>query len=285
MGIPGLDIDHLRSWIGREESAFDTVSIDLVQKFNATLDLSETQPATGDVAPLLINYCLAQPTAPTGRLGEDGHPQRGSFLPPVPLPRRMWAGSSLVFHGDLHVGDQVRRVSRIADVTVKEGRSGTLCFVSVEHRLDVAGVVKIEEVQNIVYREAATAQDASRPAAVEPAAAGEHSRPVAVSTPLLFRYSALTFNGHRIHYDRRYAVEVEHYPGLVFHGPLQATLLLNYARELKGRPPTRFSFRGLSPLFDDDDVRLNASDAPDGMRLWTARDGGPVAMSAEAIWS
>lgn len=282
---PSLDIEHLRQWIGREETASDIISVDLVRKFNAMLDLSTNEPVEGEVAPLLINYCLAQPTAPTGLLGDDGHPRKGGFLPPVPLPRRMWAGSSLLFRGELHVGDVVRRISRIADVTVKEGRSGTLCFVTVEHRLDVEGVSRVEETQNIVYREAALPRDASRPVAAEPAPAGTHSRPIAVSTPLLFRYSALTFNGHRIHYDRRYAMEVEHYPGLVFHGPLQATLLLNYATELKGRAPTRFTFRGLSPLFDDDKVSLHATQDDGTMKLWTARENGPVGMSAEAIWS
>ncbi len=281
-----LDVAHLRSWIGREEAASDTISIDLVRKFDATLDRPASLPFDGEAAPLLIHYCLAQPAAPTGLLGEDGHPQRGGFLPLVPLPRRMWAGSSLVFYGDLKVGDNVRRASRISDVSVKEGRSGVLCFVTVEHRVDVAGTLKLEETQNIVYREAASPQDAIKSATSGPIAAiGEHRRPIAVSAPLLFRYSALTFNGHRIHYDRPYATGVEHYPGLVFHGPLQATLLLNYATELKGRTPSRFIFRSLSPLFDDDDVSLHATLEDDRMRLWTARDNGPIGMSAEAIWS
>lgn len=279
-----MGIDHLRSWIGREETVSDFISIDLVQKFNATLDLPATNPVRGEAAPLLINYCLAQPSAPTHLLGEDGHPRRGGFLPPVPLPRRMWAGSSLIFHGDLRVGDLVRRASRISDVNVKEGRSGVLCFVTVEHKVDVAGTLKVEETQNIVYREAALPQDASKPVTAEAAPAGTHSRAIAVSTPLLFRYSALTFNGHRIHYDRRYATEVEHYPGLVFHGPLQATLLLNYAAELKGAAPKKFTFRGLSPLFDDDKVTMNAVDEDGRLKLWTSRENGPVAMSAEAIW-
>lgn len=283
-GAVSLDIEHLRSWIGREESASDIVSVDLVRKFNATLELSAAPVVPGDVAPLLVNYCLAQPAAPMSLLGEDGHPQRGDFLPPVPLPRRMWAGSSLMFHGLLRVGDEVRRVSRIADVAVKEGRSGSLCFVTVEHRLDVAGAPKIEETQNIVYREAASRKDAVKPVAAEPAPAGTHSKPIAVSTVLLFRYSALTFNGHRIHYDRPYATEVEHYPGLVLHGPLQATLLLNFATELKGKAPSRFAFRSLSPLLDNG-VNLHATEDGDTMKLWTARPDGPVAMSAEAVWA
>ncbi|NTF10572.1 protein dehydratase [Agrobacterium rubi] len=278
-----FDIQHLRSWIGREEVASDIISIDLVHKFKCTLNLPAGTPIWGETAPMLIHYCLAQPAAPTDLLGDDGHPERGGFLPPVPLPRRMWAGSDLAFRGDLRVGDLVRRVSCIADVVVKEGRSGMLCFVKVEHNIDVAGSLKIEETQNIVYREAARQQDVTPPQASAPLAA--NSRAINVSTPLLFRYSALTFNGHRIHYDRRYAMEVEHYPGLVLHGPLQATLLLNYAAELKGGAPARFTFKGLSPLFDNDKVYLHSGEEDGRMKLWTARESGPVAMSAEAIWS
>ncbi|MEO1988979.1 MAG: MaoC family dehydratase N-terminal domain-containing protein [Martelella sp.] len=282
-GTLPMDVDDIRTWIGREETASDVISVDLVQKYNSTLDLTTARPLWGDAAPLLIHYCLAQPYAPTHLLGEDGHPQRGDFLPPISLPRRMWAGSTVTFHGVLSVGDIVRRVSRISDVVVKEGRSGILCFVTLEHKVDVGGALKVEEAQNIVYREAASPGDDSKPARAE-APVGIYSRPIAVSTPLLFRYSALTFNGHRIHYDRRYATEVEHYPGLVFHGPLQATLLLNYAVELKGTAPKNFTFRGFSPLFDDDKVTMSATEENGRLKLWTARERGPVAMSAEAIW-
>lgn len=280
-----IDIEHLRSWIGRRETATDTVSIDLVHKFNATLDLAADLPVTGDIAPLLINYCLAQPAVRASLLGGDGHPQKGGFLPPVPLPRRMWAGSSLIFHGDFRVGDAVTRNSRIADVVFKEGRSGSLCFVTVEHRSEVDGRLVVEERQDIVYREAATAQGAAKAAdPAAPAPVGTHRRAMRVNPTLLFRYSALTFNGHRIHYDQPYAVHVEHYPGLVVHGPLQATLLLNLARELKGSVPKRFTFRGLAPLFDHDRISLNAEPTDQGFRLWTAREGGPVGLSAEAVW-
>ncbi|TCM46507.1 3-methylfumaryl-CoA hydratase [Rhizobium sp. PP-F2F-G48] len=279
-----MDVEYLRSWIGRKEVVSDFVSIDLVRKFNATLDLGERLPVVGDTAPHLIQYCLAQPAIQAHLLGNDGHPQKGGFLPPVPLPRRMWAGSNLVFHGHILVGDLVRRVSHIADVVIKEGRTGVLCFVTVEHKVDVAGKLLIEETQNIVYREAAMPQDPSKVAESEPAPTGQHQRDVVVSPTLLFRYSALTFNGHRIHYDRPYATEIEQYPGLVLHGPLQATLLLNYAAELKGGVPTKFMFRGQSPLFDDDKVSLHATEDNGRMKLWTAREDGPIGMSAEADW-
>jgi 3-methylfumaryl-CoA hydratase len=282
---PTIDIDRLHSWIGREEVAYDTVSTELVRKFNATLNIASEKPEEGQVAPLLVNYCLGQSIVHTDDLGEDGHPRKGGFLPPVPLPRRMWAGSNLTFHRDLHVGEVVRRVSRIDDVTVKEGRSGLLCFVTVQHRLDVGGLLAIEERQDIVYREAAIGPVPKPMIASDPLPSDTHRRMIAPAAPLLFRYSALTFNSHRIHYDRDYATQVEYYPGLVVHGPLQATLLLHLARDLKGRTPTRFTFRGLSPLFDDDRINLHAKEEGVVMKLWTMRDTGPVAMSAEAIWS
>ena len=276
-----LDIDHLRSWIGREEVAEDIVTADLVRKFKATLDLPGGPPQAGEAAPRLLHFCLAQPAAPTAALGPDGHPQRGGFLPPVPLPRRMWAGGSVTFQGDLRVGDAVRRVSRIADVVAKEGRTGLLCFVTVDHAIESKGRPLLQERQDIVYR-GLDGGAAKAPAAAEP---GRHRRRVDASAPLLFRYSALTFNGHRIHYDRRYVTEVEGYPGLIVHGPLQATLLLHFAAEIHGTPPARFAFRSLSPLFDGDAVILHAKENGDGLVLWTARENGPVAMTAEAGWA
>ncbi|MGK9168410.1 MaoC family dehydratase N-terminal domain-containing protein [Inquilinus limosus] len=276
-----LDIDHLRSWIGREEVAEDIVTADLVRKFRAMLDLPADPPRTGDVAPRLLHFCLAQPAAPTAALGPDGHPQRGGFLPPVPLPRRMWAGGRVTFHDDLRVGDSVRRISRIADVAAKEGRTGLLCFVTVDHAIEAHGRPVLRERQDIVYR----GLDGGAKTAPAPAEPGRHRRRIEPSPPLLFRYSALTFNGHRIHYDRRYVTEVEGYPGLIVHGPLQATLLFNFAAELRGAPPTRFAFRSLSPLFDDDAFLLHASEDGDGLKLWSARENGPVAMAAEAGWA
>ncbi|MBD9597341.1 MaoC family dehydratase N-terminal domain-containing protein [Ensifer sp. ENS05] len=283
--VEKFDLEAVRAWIGREERASDIVSVDLVRKFNATLDLSDRAPAVGDIAPLLINYCLAQPAALTNTLGEDGHPKKGGFLPPIPLPRRMWAGSTVTFHQAPRVGDMVQRVSRISDIVLKEGRSGVLCFVTVTHRFEVGGKLVTEEIQDIVYREADTGKGVSNPAPSASAPRGTHTRRLSVTAPLLFRYSALTFNGHRIHYDRRYATEIEHYPGLVVHGPLQATALLNLATELKGTAPLQFSFRGQSPLFDDDRIYLHAEEEAGKVKLWSARENGPIAMSAEAIWS
>lgn len=280
---PIVDIDYLRSWIGREDVGTDIVSADLARKYHATFDFPGEAPGAGEVVPRLIHYCLAQSATPTANLGPDGHQARGGFLPPVPLPRRMWASSEIIFHDDLRVGDEATRTSRIEDVVLKVGRTGTLCFVTVRHHVAAKGTLVLEERQDIVYREL----DAPGGAAKTPPAAehGAHWRSMTAQSPLLFRYSALTFNGHRIHYDRRYVTEVEGYPGLIVQGPLQAALLLYYASELRGAPPKRFGFRGLSPLFDDDAFALHASEAGEGLRLWTARQAGPLCMSAQVHWA
>lgn len=278
-----LDIDHLRGWIGREDVGIDIVSADLARKYHATFDFPGKAPERGEIVPRMIHFCLAQPAVPTSKLGSDGHPARGGFLPPVPLPRRMWAGGEILFNDDLRVGDEVTRISRIEDVVLKQGRAGALCFVTVRHRVETRGTPMLEERQDIVYRGGDAPSGSAKPApSVEQ---GAWQRPIKAIPPLLFRYSALTFNGHRIHYDRRYVTECENYPGLVVHGPLQAALLYYYASELRNASPKRFSFRGLSPLFDDDAFALHAREEDHWMRLWTAKQAGPLCMSAEAYWA
>lgn len=276
-----LNIEYLRSWVGREEKRDELVTPSLIERFNATFD-REGDTENDAVAPLLIHLCLTQPAAPTSSLGPDGHPARGGFLPPVPLPRRMWAGGAFTFHDDIRVGEIVTRNSRIRDVVVKEGRTGPLCFVTVGHEFHSNGRHVITERHDIVYRGA----DMSRPVAKTQAVAphGAHRRFVRPATPLLFRYSALTFNGHRIHYDVPYIHDVENYPGLIVHGPMQATMLAHFAAELRGKRPTRFDFRSFSPLFDDADFTLNATDDGDGLKLWTSYADGPLAMEARAQW-
>ena len=282
-----LDMEHLARWVGREETAEDVVAQSMVARFRATFDLADDFPAVGDVAPRLIHFCLAQPISPTSDLGEDGHPARGGFLPPVPLPRRMWASSAIAFHGDLRIGDTVRRRSRIANISAKHGRSGTLCFVTICHEWEARGARVIEEEQTIVYRDVALSAAPVGPVSKsDPAPPGNSIATVEIGAPFLFRYSALTFNGHRIHYDRPYAAGVELYPSLVVHGPLQANLLMNLATRANGGvPPCIFTFRSVAPLFDDRPICLHAGGIEDGrLELWTASPGGPIAMSAEARW-
>ncbi|MFV0512883.1 MAG: MaoC family dehydratase N-terminal domain-containing protein [Jhaorihella sp.] len=282
-----MDIDHLRQWIGCQQSESELLTPMLVRKFNATFD-RVSGAALGDAAPLLIHFCLAQPIAPGADLGADGHPARGGFLPPVPLPRRMWAGGAFRFHADIGIGETVTRHSTIRDVAMKRGRSGPLCFVTVDHEVTSDGRAVLSERQDIVFRDtgapgAAEAARAPDPAP-DPAPVGRHSRRIEPTAPLLFRYSAMTFNGHRIHYDRPYATGVEGYAGLVVHGPMQATLLCQMAADLRGKAPSSFRFRSLSPIFDDADFTVNAESDGEAMKLWTARAGGPVAMQAHAEW-
>jgi 3-methylfumaryl-CoA hydratase len=280
-----LDLDHLRSWIGRTDQATDVVTAQLVKGLRATLFLDIGKPAPGDAAPFTTHWCLAQPVAPADQLGSDGHPARGGFLPPVPLPRRMWAGGQLEFLDTLRVGDEVTRSSKILDVTLKTGSTGALCFVSVEHLITTPRGLAIRERQDIVYRDMPTgmAPPAAAPKEV-PAAA--HRETHFADPVLLFRYSALTFNGHRIHYDRDYVTKVEFYPGLVFHGPMQAALLVEFAARLHdGKAPAKFSYRGVQPLFDGAEFSVNANPAADGgYEVWTANAAGAPTMKGTATW-
>jgi 3-methylfumaryl-CoA hydratase len=272
-----IDIAHLRQWVGRTEETTDAVTPRLARGLLATLDRD------GDTVPAAIHWCLAPAIARESLLGPDGHPERGEFLPPVPLPRRMWAGGAVEFIDALRLGDQVTRRSRIADVQAKTGRSGTLCFVTVEHDYATARGPALKERQDIVYREAdsATRQDG----APEARPALRWRRTVTADATMLFRYSALTFNGHRIHYDRTYCREVEHYPGLVVHGPLQATLLIEHAVAARdGAMPRRFTFRAVRPLFDGKEFSLNAVEDGDGLALWIADESGGATMTATARW-
>jgi 3-methylfumaryl-CoA hydratase len=284
-----FDLDALRAWVGRTERATDLLTPRLVQGLLATLDQDGPAPAEGQPAPATAHWCLAPPTVPMSGLGPDGHPARGGFLPPVPLPRRMWAGGALEFHEPLRVGDPVERESRIAGLTAKEGRTGTLCFVTVEHRISSHRGLAVLERQDIVYRDMdrPSSQGAPPAAAPPPEARRPRWRRVVQADPvLLFRYSALTFNGHRIHYDRSYCIEEEGYPGLVVHGPLQATLLVELAASARdGRPPRLFEFRGVRPLFDGAPFSLNAAEAEGGgLELWAADAQGRTTMTAKASW-
>jgi 3-methylfumaryl-CoA hydratase len=279
-----LDLDHLRQWVGRTQEASDIVTAQLVKGLRATLFQEVGEPKQSDAAPFTVHWCLAQPVAPMSELGPDGHPARGGFLPPVPLPRRMWAGGELEFIESLRVGDEAKRISRISDISIKSGSTGTLCFVAVEHLITTPRGTAIRERQDIVYRDV-TGGASAPPKAPPPPPVAKH-RETHISDPvLLFRYSALTFNGHRIHYDRDYVTKVEGYPGLIFHGPLQAALIVEFAAKLNGgKPPKKFSYRGLQPLFEGGAFSVNANDNAGGMELWVANADGQPTMKGTATW-
>ncbi len=282
MTDPDLPPD-LDAWIGRTETRTDTVTATPLAGLAATLDRDDPTPEPGTAVPPLWHWLYFLPLHRQGELGDDGHARRGGFLPPVALPRRMWAGGRLAFAEPLRVGDQATRTSRIAAVTAKSARSGPLVFVTVHHTLATARGVAIEEDHDIVYRAAPAPGAPATPAAAAP---GDEafSRRIVADDVLLFRYSALTFNGHRIHYDRRYVTEVEGYPGLIVHGPLIATLLVDLLR--RERPDAtlvRFEFKAVSPLFDLHPFTVCGR--PDGDRrfaLWARGHDGALAMQATA---
>ena len=277
-----LDLAHLRGWIGRREVASDTVTPRLEASLRAVFDRPVGTPAVGDLATPTVHWCLTPAIAAASELGVDGHPARGGFMPPVPLPRRMWAGGDLALRDPLRVGDVVTRQSEVEDVVVKQGRSGTLCFVTVRHVFSTERGLAVEERQDVVYRDDPRAALASRVEAQQPAPAWTRTAPCDPVT--LFRYSALTFNGHRIHYDRDYATTREGYASLVVHGPLQAATLMGLAAEARGSLPNAFTFRGIAPLLADGPFTANAVAVEGGLRLWSADARGGTTMLATALW-
>lgn len=279
-----LDMDFLRSWIGKTETRTDHVTAAPVALLSATLDREDPSPRAGDPIPPLWHWLYFLPVHRMSQLGPDGHVHRGGFLPPVPLPRRMYAGGRLEFRRPLRVGDTVSRVSRVEDVSHKEGRTGSLVFVKVRHEISNHDGVALTEEHDIVYRNNAQPGQA-RPDPQRAPGEAAWSRQIRADEVLLFRYSALTFNGHRIHYDRRYATEVEGYPGLVVHGPLIATLLADLLwRQRSDQTVTSFAFRAVRPLFDTAPFKLCGNLDSDGktVRLWAADSEGFLAMEATA---
>ena len=277
------DIEHLGQWIGRAETRTDRIDLAKASALSATLDLPSS-PVEGDALPPLWHWMYFWSVSPASLIGPDGHPQRGGFLPPVTLPRRMWAGSRVIFRGALPVGAVAERTSLIKSVNVKQGKSGPLVFVTVAHEIAVNGEPVILEEHDIVYRAPPQAGDAPAIPKAAPTNA-QWSQAIVPDPVLLFRYSALTFNGHRIHYDRSYVTKVEGYPGLIVHGPLIATLLIGLiARELPGRAISSFAFRAVSPLFDIEPFSLHGRLEEDGhsVTLWAANARGELALQAEA---
>ncbi len=270
-------------YVGQTENRTDTVWPTVIRGLAATLDIPEQEVAPGGRLPPLWHWMLFQEWAPAHGLGPDGHPKRGGFLPPVhDLPRRMWAGGRVRFLAPLHAGDAVERTSTILKVEEKSGGSGRLVFVTVRHVIAGPAGAAIEEEHDIVYRGTEGAAVRAAEPAPQPGA-GSFGRVVQPDPVLLFRYSALTANGHRIHYDLDYVTREEGYPGLIVHGPLQATLLADLVRRHRpGASIARFSFRGRRPAFHQNKLRLVGWEREGKIRLETRDHEDAVCMSAEA---
>jgi 3-methylfumaryl-CoA hydratase len=269
-------------WVGSTEEGEELIALATVQAAAATLDHTTTEFALGSPLPPLWQWFFFLPRVPQSRLGIDGHPQRVGFMPPVELPRRMFAGARLRFSRPLVIGKLAHRQSVIRAVSEKEGRTGRLVFVTVAHAIHQDGATCVEEDQDIVYREMGAPVGAPRPCELAPVPAGSWTRTVVPDPTLLFRFAALTFNAHRIHYDRTYATSVEGYPGLVVQGPLTAVLLMELVHCQARRPVTTFTFQARAPLFDLAPFRLIGTPVGDRVHLEAQGPDGTTTLGATA---
>lgn len=258
-----IDIEYLKTWIGKTQESSDVITPVLVERFKATF--TNQLWLEKDFVPLGLHWCLALPIDGMDKLGEDGHAAKGDFLPPVPLPSRMWAGGEIKSNSKFNIGDIVTKRSKIADVILKQGKSGPLVFVNVEHQYWVDEELIITETHNIVYK---NAPNAKHDAVIKVPKFAPQPDMISVGEVTMFRYSALTFNSHRIHYDRTYCQQQEGYDGLVVHGPLQATLLLNEAAKIEKATPKIFAYKGLSPLIEQTPFKIVGVPKDNGGELW-----------------
>jgi 3-methylfumaryl-CoA hydratase len=278
------DRTEIKDWIGNRRTMTDVVTSWPLAALGATLDRRDPEPRAGDAVPPGWHWLYFLETSPASEVGPDGHPRRGDFLPPVQLPRRMWAGGRIEFSRPLKVGETAQRDSEIVSVENKQGRSGHLVFVTVRHTVTASGTAAVIEEHDIVYRDAPRPDEPS--AALKPAPGEAPWRREVVADPvMLFRFSALIFNAHRIHYDIDFCHE-EGYPGLIVHGPLQTILLLDLCRRHESRPVRRFEYRAVHPLFHFERFTVNGAPTPDGSQaaLWAANASGGYTMSATAYF-
>ncbi len=277
-----VDIEHLRKWIGKIDNVTDYVTPIVEQRYRATLNMDIGNPKDGDPVTSGLHWMLGWNLVKNDELGVDSHPALGEFLPPVPLPRRMWAGSEIKVLKPIKVGDKVIKQSTVADIQVKEGRTGLLCFVTAEYNFLVNDEVTINEKHNIVYRDISKSGGGSGYSKDIPEKA-DLCEKIFMHPTVLFRYSAIGFVGHRIHYDHPYTVNEENYPGLIVHGPLQATYLLRAAEKLMGKPVKSFTHKVMAPVFANSEYIVGVDKMDDGsVSCWGATKEFGVTMRAEA---
>jgi 3-methylfumaryl-CoA hydratase len=279
------DLEGLKKWIGEKETDVDYVTIPSIYRLSATLDRDDPMPKFGDPLPIGWHQLLFPRIVRHSQIGADGHPARGDFLPPVPLPRRMFAGKRNTFHAPLMLGDEVRRESVIQSVTPKQGRTGQMVFVTVKMEIHSPRGLAITEEQDIVYREEPDPNAPPPPPQKAPGVA-VWSKRVTPDPVMLFRYSALTFNGHRIHYDHPYVTGVEKYPDLVMNGGLTTLLVFELARTHGASPIKTIASRNVRPMFVNREITICAEPSQDGRsaKLWSQDDTGAVTLSAEATF-
>lgn len=278
-----MDQLNLSAWVGRSVQDHGAVTALAAAQLHATVgDPGSPAPGAGDLLPGLWHWCAFPPLAHVTDLGRDGHPGPGALLPPIRLERRMWAGGGLRFHAPLRIGDPLTRRSSVRGVTQKDGATGPLILLTVDHQVFGPRGLAIEERQDIVYLDIPDTFTPPNKRAM-PEVPGTARTRHAMTPPLLFRYSAMTFNAHRIHYDLDYTRAVEKYPALVVHGPLQATLLMRFATEARGAAPSQFDFRGIHPMFAGTDLDIAAVEEDSGLALFAGQDGHQ-GMTASAIW-
>ena len=281
-----MSLEKLRDWVGKTQTAEDLITAWPVRALIATLDTPDPPPHDGDALPPLWHWLFFLEAVPRSRIGRDGHAERGDFLPPVPLPRRMWAGSRFTFDGmPLSIGEPATRRSEIKSIEPKTGSTGDMVFVTVRHTVSGPRGHSFVEEHDIVYREAAAPGEKPREPKPAPTDA-TWSEQLTPDPVLLFRFSALTFNGHRIHYDQPYVTGTEGYPGLIVHGPLLGMLQMELARRSNiGRVPASFAFRALSPIFAGTPLTVGARKEADGSTTtWIANDKGGLAQQGKAIF-
>jgi 3-methylfumaryl-CoA hydratase len=275
--------DQYQAWIGKRSSTKALVTAYQADALTATLDRDDPPYKEGDVIPPGWHLFYIREVVKLRDTAEDGHPKRGDFLPPIDLPRRMWAGTKATYHKPIHVGENISNVTTIESVIPKVGKTGQLVFLKLRNEISGENGVATTELQDVVYREEAR-PGAAAPEPPPPPGEALWRRTIHPSSVLLFRYSALTMNSHRIHYDRTYVTEVEKYPGLLVHGPLTFTLLLDlFRRENADKILKSFSVRAVSPIYDTHDfVVEGAPDGDDDATLWALNHEGRLAMSAKA---
>jgi 3-methylfumaryl-CoA hydratase len=275
---------NLQDWVGKTEEIADRIYTTPVRALAQTLNYEDFDPREGNPLPEIWYWLYFLPIVPMSQVGPDGHPKRGGFLPPITLERRMWASGNLTFHQDLVIGEEIRKTSEILEISEKEGKAGKLVFVTVKHLIQSPRGVAVEEQQNIVYLHMPKSfvEPSPNPLPDDLVWKEEYR----IDPVLLFRFSALTFNGHRIHYDRKYATEVEQYPGLVVHGPLQALLLMESAKKHNpGKKPATFNFKAVRPIFDFNKLHIGAKSNPDGSHaIYTANTDSNIGMQATVTW-